>query len=268
VPNQVRGRWDAACALPEATLQLSLLVATLFCLFRAWTEPLISRAVSGSFVHVFSPGTPSSPSAGAQGLNAQYSLLQLGLLAARGGYLNGCLSVTFIAFTVVGPLLRTSTQLMVLLLPLPMPALRRLHRLSRNVSVFYALEVMVVVVPLLDMAISDLAHGMLTPDNLALCEPLNARYGGPCLTLHVQKLVGYYYMAAAVLLYFVAGSDGSFVHKRVHRILHPYDEPPPTFHLCTGRPQTRHRRSGKAFPHPHQVGWAARAKKPPAELLL
>jgi hypothetical protein len=267
VPAQVRGRWDAACAVPEAALHLSLLLATLGCLFRAWTEPLIARTVSGSFLNIFRPGAASSPAAGAQGLNAQYSLLQLGVLAARGGPLNVCLSVTFIAFTVVGPLLRTSTQILVLLLPLPMPSLRRLHRLSRSISVFYALEVMVVVVPLLDMAISDLANGMLTPDNMALCEPLNARYGGPCLTLHVTKLVGYYHMAAAVLLYFVAGSDGSFVHKRIHRILHPYDEPPPTFHLCTGRPQPRHRRSGGKANQP-QAGWTGRAKKPQAEVLL
>ena len=47
------------------------------------------------------------------------------MLAANGGFLNGCLSVTFIVFMVLGPLLRTTTQIGVLLLPLPLPALRR-----------------------------------------------------------------------------------------------------------------------------------------------
>jgi len=59
----------------------------------------------------------------------------------------------------------------------------------------------------------------------------------------VKKLGGYYYMAAAVFLYFLSGSDGSLVHKQIHRVLHPYDEPPPTFYFCTGRPQPRHKRS-------------------------
>ena len=205
VGNRVRGRWDAACAIPEAALHLSLFVATLYVLFRSWTEPLIARTVSGSFVHVFRADALDQPAmANGVGLNAQYSLLQLGLLAARGGLLNGCLSITFLVFMIVGPLLRTLTQIGVVLLPLPMPALRRLHRISRNISVFYALEVMVVVVPLLDMAVSDLANGMLTPSNLALCAPLNSHYGGPCLSLHVKKLGGYYYMAAAVFLYFLS----------------------------------------------------------------
>ena len=228
-------------------------------------------------------------------------------------------------FMVIGPVARTVSQMALLLLPWPLPELRHLHRLSRNVSVFYALEVFVLVVPLLDMTISDLANGMLTPANFPLCGDLDARcaaprlqiardprqshprlpldarrrspapplprpllspgpspppeprlpwnlvspgtsspprrgpsgaphtergpagrrYGGPCLELGVEKRVGYYYMAASVFLYFLSGIDGSLVHKRIHRLLHPYDDPPPTLHCVCGRPPPRYKRSRK-----------------------
>lgn len=117
-------------------------------LLRQTQEPLISRAVTGSFVHVFrmdamQPVTTSTLLGQRETrLDMEYSLIDLGLLAARGGgFLNGALSITFIVFMVVGPVMRTVTQICVLLLPLRMPQLRKLHRFSRNISSFNALEV-------------------------------------------------------------------------------------------------------------------------------
>ena len=40
---------------------------------------------------------------------------------------------------------------------------------------------MVVIVPLLDMTVSDLATGMLSPTNLPLCGSLNVKCVGHCL---------------------------------------------------------------------------------------
>ena len=60
-----------------------------------------------------------------------------------------------------------------------------------------------------------------------------------------EKRVGDYYMAASVFLYFLSGIDGSLVHKRIHRLLHPYDDPPPTLHCVCGRPPPRYKRSRK-----------------------
>ena len=65
------------------------------------------------------------------------------------------------------------------------------------------------------------------------------------MELGVEKRVGYYYMAASVFLYFLSGIDGSLVHKRIHRLLHPYDDPPPTLHCVCGRPPPRYKRSRK-----------------------
>lgn len=54
---------------------------------------------------------------------------------------------------------------------------------------------------------------------------LNSRYGGPCLALHVEKLVGYYYMAAAVFLYFLSGFDGSYSWLKKRKISRGHSAP-------------------------------------------
>ena len=78
-------------------------------------------------------------------------------------------AATFVVFVVLGPVLRTATQLALLLLPLPPALARPLLALSRHVSVFYGLDVMLVAVPLLQQTVANMSDGMFTPKSFALC---------------------------------------------------------------------------------------------------
>ena len=82
----------------------------------------------------------------------EYSIWSLsGIIYELGGFNRALMYTTYLVFCVIGPAVRCSTQLMLLLLPLPTKVLRMLHELSRNASIFYALEVLLVAVPLLNM---------------------------------------------------------------------------------------------------------------------
>eukprot|EP00308_Calcidiscus_leptoporus_P000771 CAMPEP_0119357698 /NCGR_PEP_ID=MMETSP1334-20130426/6044_1 /TAXON_ID=127549 /ORGANISM="Calcidiscus leptoporus, Strain RCC1130" /LENGTH=525 /DNA_ID=CAMNT_0007372005 /DNA_START=1 /DNA_END=1578 /DNA_ORIENTATION=+ len=213
----------STCALAAAqALHTLLTVATLAVLLVALRAPLIRRIVSGS-------ASAALRDFGVE-LNQSYSLLELGWLSARAGGCDYLMSGTFWVFVVVGPVLRSLSMLVLLVVPLPFNWQRSLHQASRHISVFYALEVMVVAVPLLNTTISELANGILTPKSFKLCTALNEQHGGPCLTIDVEPQAGYYLMCASVALYFVSGFDGSPTHKFIHRRFYPHDMPPPTCH--------------------------------------
>ena len=236
--QRIQGRWDIACILPEAGLHILLLVSSLYALARALTRPIVSRHVTGSFTHVFKTHDEvrlsedqvgSSNPSELLGVNVEYSLLDLGRLAAKSGGLDYFLAATYFVFVVIGPTLRIVSQLCTLLWQVELTKLQWLHAVSRHISVFYALEVMILVMPLIDSTISDLASSMLTPRNVPICAQLNKQHGGPCLELEIELLEGYRYLCATVALYLVSGFDGSFTHKRLHFWMHPDDRPPPDF---------------------------------------
>ena len=115
------------------------------------------------------------------------------------------------------------------------PARRRaLHRASRHVSIFYAFEVILVVVPLLSITMGTFSSQLLTRDVFPYCKQLDAHYGtgDTCLRIDVVAGPGYWVAVAAVVLYLLSGVDGSPTHKFIHNQLHPHDAPPPT--LCGG----------------------------------
>ena len=66
-------------------------------------------------------------------------------------------------FTVVGPLGRGVTQLMLLWLPMRRPTAVLLHRCSRSIGAYYALEVMLLAIPLINMAFAPITAELLTP---------------------------------------------------------------------------------------------------------
>ena len=75
----------------------------------------------------------------------------------------------------VTPLLRPLSLLAVLLAPLPLDVARGFFRASRYVSFYYALEVMIVVVPLIQVTMGPLTAGLLTPATFPLCTQLQDR---------------------------------------------------------------------------------------------
>jgi hypothetical protein len=124
--------------------------------------------------------------------------------------------------------LRCLTQLMLLLLPLPTRTLRALHEFSRSASIFYALEVLLVAVPLLNITFGPVSKHLLTVHNTpALCEPLMRRFGEEtCLMISVDLADGYYLLVAHVAMFLITGFDGSATHKYCQHELHRSDCPP------------------------------------------
>ena len=139
-----------------------------------------------------------------------------------------CRYTTYLIFCIIGPVLRCGTQLMLLLLPLPTRMLRALHEFSRSTSIFYALEVLLVAIPLLNITFGPVSKNLLTVENTpALCGPLMERFGEEtCLMISVNLADGYFYLAIHVALFLITGFDGSLTHKYCQHELHRSDCPP------------------------------------------
>ena len=142
------------------------------------------------------------------------------------------MAATFRGFILICPLVRPATLLVLLLAPLSPSAARRLFHASRFCSFYYALEVMLVVVPLLEATFGPLTAGILTPSNFPLCVPLQTLFGEDhCFAFEARPIRGYYWTFVAVGMHILSGFDGSPSHKFVHRRLFP-DEPSPPPHCC------------------------------------
>jgi len=201
---------------------VSLQLAATTC---ALAFPLFRRIVGG--------GIPSALKARGFDFDGEYRLLDLAMLAVGRGGWDYLLSATFWIFIVICPLLRGITQLALLVLPLPLPLARKLHRLSRSISYYYALEVMLVAVPLLKDTFGPMTSTLFTPSVTHICGPLDRLYQqDACFFLDVEPSVGYSFVVASVVLYLLTGFDGSFTHKFIHRALFPTDTPPPTLPKC------------------------------------
>ena len=153
----------------------------------------------------------------------------MGWLPGPGGW-DYLLSATFWAFVIVCPLLRGATLLLLLLAPLPLRAARALFAASRAISYYYAHEVMLVGVPLLQITVGPLTSTLFTPRVTHICGPLDEQYDqSSCFAIRVQPGAGYVATCAAVVVFLLTGFDGSPTHKALHCELHPEgDEPPPT----------------------------------------
>ena len=145
------------------------------------------------------------------------------------------MATTFWVFVIVCPLLRGASLLALLLWPLPHAAALRLHRASRYASYYFALEVLLVAVPLIHSAMGPMTATLLSVSNFPACKHLNAIYPNPpgephdlCFEISVEPLQGYWLTLAAVAVFLLSGFDGSPTHKYIHRLLEPADTPPPT----------------------------------------
>jgi hypothetical protein len=164
---------------------------------------------------------------------ARYSMWQLGGMATGEGGWDYLMAVTFDAFILVTPLLRPLSLLAVLLAPLPLDVARGLFRASRYVSFYYALEVMIVVVPLIQVTMGPLTAGLLTPATFPLCTQLQEAFGQKhCFGYTVEIASGYYLLFGAVAMHALCGFDGSPTHKFLHRRLFPEMPPPPPTNPC------------------------------------
>lgn len=181
-------------------------------------------------------------------------MLEMASLAAEGGGLNYLMAGTFWVFVVIGPLSRSLTQLLLLVLPLSRSTQRRVHQLSRHVSAYYAYEVLLLAVPLINVAFGPVSSNLLKPRNFPWCDELMKVYPQEtsCFQINVVPGTGYKFTIAVVVLFFFCGFDGSPTHKHIHRRLYPYDDPPPT---CPSRrrkaPRSRHAPAGM-LPQPHR----------------
>mmetsp|Transcript_67522 Transcript_67522/g.178076 ORF Transcript_67522/g.178076 Transcript_67522/m.178076 type:complete len:121 (+) Transcript_67522:1-363(+) len=113
--------------------------------------------------------------------------------------------------------------------PMKLHSQRILHRVSRHISIFYAFEVMLLAVPLLQLAFGPLTNHFVNPDSVSFCRELVTIYhtGDQCFEINVTPAWGYYVTAIAYVGYLISGVDGSLTHKYLHRSLYPDPETPP-----------------------------------------
>jgi len=207
----------------EHGVHTCLVAATGASLAAALVMPILRREVEGSFIEELR-GAAAAAGSSASALTGEFNLLTLGLLCGRSNgwdYVSSLHALTFFSFVVIGPTVRTGSQLLLLLLDLPPTFARRLLALSRYASAFYGLDVMLVAVPLLQQTVSNMSDGMFTPETFALCrEP-------GCFELRATPLGGYAALAVTVGLFYLSGYEGSVTHRYLHAAAHPNDRPPP-----------------------------------------
>ena len=219
----VRGLWrrhERAAHTALVLLQLTLTVA-------AMCSPLFMRHVDGTL-------TAALKDRGFD-FDGQVSMIQMGVLAGAAGGWDYLMATTYWSFCIVCPVVRPLSLL--LLLHAPLGKWRPLlHRLSRYLSYFYAIEVMLLAVPLMHDSFGPMSQSLVNRNNLPLCDTLAALYphvkknavGDPlCFSIEVNVDVGYWLAAAAVFVYLLSGFDGSPTHKFVHREIEPDDRAPP-----------------------------------------
>ena len=188
----------------------------------ALTYPLFDRKLSGGLARFLEDSGIE--------FDGKFSMFQLSGLAGQAGGLDLFMAGTCAVFVVGGPLLRPLTELWLLLVPMTQSNRQSLHRLSRHISIFYAFEVMLLAVPLLNLAFGPMTNQLLTPITFPPCGILMKRYpesGTSCFELDVNPEIGYWITAAAWGVYLLSGCDGSPTHKYLHSLAFPGDYTPP-----------------------------------------
>lgn len=214
-----RLKLERACHTAAVLVQLLLT----YC---AVTMPIFHRVVVG--------GIPMALKARGFDFDGAFSLVDLARLAAGPGGWDYLLSGTFWAFIIICPLLRGITQLIVLVMPLSRANARCVHRVSRAISYYYAHEVMLVGVPLLQITIGPLTSTLFTPRVTPACGTFDKLYNQPsCFQIKIVPGTGYVATCVAVGVFLLTGFDGSPTHKWMHRQLFPADTRPPP-QCCRG----------------------------------
>ena len=195
----------------------AVLLLQLDATWSALTLPLLHRRMSGPIAIFFEQLGAS--------LGGEFSLLQLSMQVGSAWGWDLLLAATMWTFVVLCPLLRPLTQLIVLLSPARLPAL---HVLSRYLSFYHALDVVLLVVPVVQVTLQIIFIDLLTPRTFPLCAVLMAPGADDtCVSIELTRGPGCVALAVAVVLHLVSGYDGSPTHRFIHRRLHPLDSPPP-----------------------------------------
>lgn len=186
------------------------------------TLPVFQRLVQGSL----------SKALAQRGVNftAYVSMWDCVQLSSRGGGMNLLMAGSFLFFNILSPLARAVTLLMLLTLPMRLDQARKLFQASRILIAFYALDVMLVCTPLINMSFGPMSQVLLDAQTFPLCGPLNKEFGTEyCFRIDVNPQTGYWFNCGTIILMFLSGFDGSPTHKYIHRRLYPADpNPPPT----------------------------------------
>ena len=206
------GRVNGRALLGHVAVLILQLIAT----WSALSLPLLHRHMGGPIATFFEQLGAS--------LGGEFSLLQLSMQLGSAWGWDLLLAATMWTFVVLCPLLRPTTQLVVLLSPIQLPSL---HGLSRYLSFYHALEVMLLAVPVVQVTLQIIFIDLLTPRSFPLCAVLTTPGDDTCVSIELTHGPGYLALVAAVLLHLVSGYDGSPTHKFIHRRLHPLDTPPP-----------------------------------------
>merc|ERR1711988_445537 len=197
-------------------LSLVLVVATTALTCLTVVVPLFDRKVSGAmiqgvwdYVHI--------------GFNDTYTNWQVGTAIWQAGGVGPAFhAVCYFLFVLIGPLARVFSQLALFVVPMSLRRQRALFAWSRHASVFYALEVMLVAVPLMVITFGPISESVINVSSVPFCVPFIQQYGYPlCFYLAVTFDYGYYVMVAAVVMYCISSFDGSPVHKWMHSQLFP-----------------------------------------------
>ena len=206
-------RSDGRHQLRHDAMHATMLVLQILLTWSALSLPLVRRRFHG-------PVATFLEALGADIADADFSLLQLSAQVGGSGAgprtaWDGLLSVTFSTFVIICPLLRPVTQLGVLLSPSRLPYL---EALSRYLSFFHALEVLLVVVPVVQISLRIIFLDLITPRTFPLCSLLVPRDAHDrCIEIEVTRLAGYNVMIAAVALHLLTGFDGSLTHLYIQR---------------------------------------------------
>ena len=161
--------------------------------------------------------------------NEEYTVFDLArIIADLDGLNRYLLCTTYVLFCVIGPVTRVASQILLLTARLPTSALRAIHELSRCASIFYALEVLLLAVPVLNVTFGPMSKFLITETNAPeLCGPLNKRFSvDTCLMISIELGRGYWFLVAHIVAFIYSGFDGSSTHKYCQRELHRSDCPP------------------------------------------
>lgn len=83
------------------------------------------------------------------------------------------------------------------------------RQVSRVISVFFALEVAILALPILAVTLAGVSSEIITTDSVPVCRPLNAKYNtDTCFEIKGQIAYGYGFIIAAVVMYAITGFDG------------------------------------------------------------
>jgi len=229
-------------------MHVVLCLALLACLLSMQFSPNFDRKVTG--------GLPMALQAAGIDFDGALNMWAIPRLTAQEGGLDYLMAGCFVVFVLIGPLLRVVSLLLLLLLPMRLETQRLVYIWSRRLVAYTAVEVMLIATPLMGQVFGPISEKLLNAQILPICAPLSDIHpSGPgqdqphhynaCMRIDIYPMEGYWFNVASVVLLCVAGFDGSFTAKYLHRRLWPHDpHPPPSCIECcakTKRPRTQPR---------------------------